>query len=263
MYFVVYTNLQTVTLRSKTFNMSLKPLKVATNEVPESKKSDIRIIEIGGSSVSDFNQASVEAKNAKAIQDELGEELRAAGLAALYEIAVGNPDTPPSSVKLQDDLGSTVMLTSQNRYSDFDPQIVEPVFEALGAPIRDFAQYIVRAKFDDSIFLAKPGTTAATSEEGKFSTKIYNVYKRAIDQATAQLVRDGLLPAETQAPLLTTQVATVFPDFHQRRWRSFPTVEQQRSLYAVIKNTIVLKPVIEREAEPTRSESVKPSKSRR
>lgn len=227
--------------------MSLKPLKVTTNEAPKSKKSDIKIVEVQGSDVAEYNKAVVEEKNAKARRDTLGAQLKAIGLPEFYSLAIGNPSNPPSSVKLQDEVGETVLLTCQNKYSEFDPEVAEPIFQELGAKIEEHAQFVVKAAFDSSIFLAKPGTTAG--DEGKFSTKIYNAYKQAIDRATAQLVRDGLLPAETLSPLSTKQVANVMPDFHERRWSAFPTPEQQARISEVICNTVVLKPVVERDAE--------------
>ncbi len=93
------------------------------------------------------------------------------------------------------------------------------------------------------MFLAAKGTTAG--EAGDFSPKIYAAYKAALDKATAQLTRDGLLPPETPSPLTTVKVASVKPGFHDTRWKAFPSAEQQKMITEVIPNTIMLVPVVD------------------
>jgi hypothetical protein len=223
--------------------MALKALKVATNEASSKKKSDIVIVDISGETVTKYNQAVVAQKAAEAAVKELGASLKSCGLPELFSLATTNPDTPPSSIKLRDELGGVVRLTSQDRYGVVDPEVVDPVFESLGADINDFVQYTVKAAFDSKVFLAQPGTSAG--QAGNFSAKVYNAYKGAIDQVTARLIKEGLLLPETPAPLAAEKVATVKPDFHGRRWRAFPQVAQQVQLSEVISNTVTLTPVVE------------------
>ena len=237
--------------------MSLKPLRIATNEAPKASKSAIVIAPVDGKIVADYNNAVIEFKNAEAEKKKHSDAVQAVGIPALINLCISNPDAAPSSIKLQDELGETVLVTNMNKYSTFDPEVAETVFASLGAKIEDHAQFVAVAKFDDDIFLAKPGTDAG--DEGVFSTKIFKAYQLAIDRVTAQLIRDNLLPAETKSPLFSKQVAQVLPSFHTSRWKAFPTLEAQQALMRVCPNTVTLKPVIEREA----GDEVTPSKRKR
>lgn len=223
--------------------MSLKPLKIVTNEAPKKSKSEIPTVEIDGNPVSIYNAAVVALKNAEAEVALNGKLLKDFGLPKLFDLAVANPDTPPSSIKLRDEKGETVRFTSQNRYGIFDPEVADETFKLLKADIADYAQFVAKASFDNTIFLAQAGTTAG--DEGKFSTKIFNQYKQAIDRVTAQLIRDGLLPVETKSPLLTSQVANVKPDFHEKRWKAFPNTADQIRLTKAIPNILMLVPVVD------------------
>lgn len=227
--------------------MPLKSLRIATNEASKTSKSDITIMPVDGKIVTEYNESVIALKDAEALKKLHSAEIQAIGIPALLNLCLANPDEAPSSIKLQDELGNTVLVTAMDKYSAFDPAVAEPVFASLGAKIEDHAQFVAAAKFDDSIFLAKHGTDAG--EEGKFSTKIFKAYQLTIDRVTAQLVRDNLLPAGTVAPLFSKQVAQVLPTFHANRWRAFPTVEAQQAISKVCPNTIALKPVIERDAD--------------
>jgi hypothetical protein len=222
--------------------MALKPLRIATSEAPKKSASDVKIIEVEGQVVTDYNSAVINLKDAEAKKKEVGAALQECGLPELWEVCLSNPDAAPSSVKLRDELGSTVLIIGMNKYSVIDPEAATPTFEALGASIEDHVQYTVQAKFDSSVFLAQEG---ASGEVGSFSTKIYNEYKKACDLATAKLIQAGLLPVGAVTPLSTAQVAAVKPDFHQRRWRAFPSVEQQKALHEACPYTVALKPVVE------------------
>lgn len=228
--------------------MALKPLRIVTNEAPKASKSDIPVVPVDGQLVSDYNEAVIAFKNAEAAKKTQGALVHDVGVPALLELCVANPDAAPSSIKLRDETGQALLVIGMNKYSTFDPVVAEPVFAKLGAKIEDYAQYVASAKFDDSIFLAKAGTSAG--EEGSFSTKIFKAYQAAIDRVTAQLTRDGLLPPETTSPLLSTQVAKVLPDFHATRWAAFPSVEAQQEISRVCPNVVALKPVVEGEAVP-------------
>ncbi len=217
--------------------MSLKPLRIATNETPKAAKSGIPIVPVDGTVVADYNAAVIAFKQAEATKKLHSDAIHEVGVPALLNLCLANPDAAPSSIKLQDEQGETVLVIGMNKYSNFDPEVAEPVFASFGAKIEDSAQYVAVAKFDDSIFLAKPGTDAG--ETGKFSAKIFKAYQLAIDRVTAQLVRDNLLPAGTVAPLFSKQVAQVLPNFHTTRWRTFPSVEAQEAISKVCPNTIM------------------------
>lgn len=227
--------------------MPLKPHRIHTHQPEKAPKKGIAIVEIDGSLVSDYNSASLRLKQAEDDQQKNRAALLTLGLPLLLERCVANPDAAPASIKLQDELGQTVLFTGMNKYGVFDPEKAEPVFAGLGSKIEDHAQFVATAKFDSNIFLAQEGTSAG--EAGKFSSKIFKAYQLAIDRVTAQLTRDGLLAPETPSPLHTGQVATVLPTFHTTRWRDFPSVEAQAALFQVVPHTIALKPVLEREVD--------------
>lgn len=225
--------------------MSLKPLRITTHEAPKAAKSDIAIVSVDGTIVADYNEAVIALKSAEALKKDLSVTIQEVGVPALLSLCLANPDAAPSSIKLQDERGETVLVIGMNKYSTFDPEVAEPIFAHYGAKIEDHAQFVAVASFDSSIFLAQPGTDAG--EEGKFSIKIFKAYQLAIDRVTAQLVRDNLLPAGAVAPLFSKQVAQVLPNFHATRWKAFPSVEAQQAISKVCPNVITLKPVIERE----------------
>lgn len=212
--------------------MPLKSLNVALNEQPKKTSSDIKTVTVGGSIVADFNRAAVAAKKAEVAAEEARASVLEIGLPEYFAVATANPDTPPSSVKLQDDTGSVVLLSLTNSYRDVDPEAAEQVLNEFGAEIEKHAQYVVAAKFDDKIFV---------NANGKFSKKIYEAYRSAIERVTAQLVRDGVLPVGTATPLTGKEVARVFPSFHHDRWSKF-TSEQQAEIHRVIPATVALKP---------------------
>jgi len=227
--------------------MALKALKVVTNEAPAKKSSSVGIVDVSGTDVETFNRAVIAAKDAEAAVERARVAVLDVGLNKLWEECVANPSNPPSSIKLRDDSGATVVVSGQDKYSNVDEALATAMFESLGAEISDHVQYTIAAKFDSAIFLAKANTSAG--EEGNFSAKIYNEYQKAIDQATAKLIAAGLLPVGTKSPLSTAQVVRVKPDFHKTRFSAFPTVEQQKALHEACPNTVTLKPVIEGEGE--------------
>ncbi len=224
--------------------MPLKTTRIVTNDVAKKKKTDIIIVDVAGEAVTTYNAAVTAKKTAEAQVLESGHKLKELGLPELYALAIANVDTPPSSIKLRDSLGAVVRLTSQDKYGVVDPEATDLVFNNLGGDINDFVQFSVKASFNAGVFLAAAGASAAGAV-GDFSPKIYAVYKKAIEQATAQLIKEGLLAPETPSPLGTAKVATVKPDFHARRYRAFPAVPQQVQLSEVISNTVTLTPVID------------------
>lgn len=239
MHFVVCNVLR----KSMVLGMALKEIKIKTNSAKPTKSSDIVVIDVPGNIVSSYNRAVIDLKDAEARKAEFDFEVKELGLPELFEQCINNPTNPPSSVKLRDESGAVVRVTSMDKYSVFDAEVADPVFSEFGADINEFAQFTAKAKFDASVFLAKKGTAAG--DEGNFSEKIFNAYRIALDRATAELVRSGMLPPGSVSPLSSEKVATVKPDFHKRRWEAFPSAAKQARISAVIRNTVTLNPVVE------------------
>ncbi len=232
--------------------MALKKLDIATNAAPAASSTEIRTFDIDGSDVTKYNGLVIQKAVIEAEMAKIGTSLREIGTTNLLGQAVMNPTNAPSSVVLKDEKSSAVRFTFQNKYSVVDPEAAESLFTNLGADANDFIQFTAVAKFSNDVFLIKKGCertigTGRTAEnlvEGDFSAELFNLYSKAIEQATAYAVSKGLLPVGTVSPLTSSKVANTKPTFHENRFTKFPNVEQQLVISRTCKNTTSLTPVV-------------------
>lgn len=208
--------------------MALKSLKVAAPiEKTSTKKDEIPAFKEQGDICARFNVAKANLKAAEAVVAELEPELKQAALPNLYEFNVANPNNPTSSVKLVDGEGAVVRVSFTKRYSASDADVAEQVFKGLGADINLYVQRTIKVAFDNKVFL---------DADGSFSEKTYNAFKKVIDDTAKKL---GVV-----SPLTGKEVVEPKPDFHDKRWEAFPTVESQGKLTEALKNAISLTPVV-------------------
>jgi len=209
------------------YPMALKSLKVNVLEKATAKKEEIPAFAQKGDICSRFNTAKENLKVAEAVVKELEPELKAKALPNLFEFNVANPNNPISSVKLVDSTDSVVRISFTKKYSAANADLTEQVFEGLGADINEYVQRTVKVAFDNKVFLDK---------DGNFSEKVYDAFKKAIDEVSKKL--------NVESPLTGKEVVEPKPNFHDIRWEAFPTIESQGKLYEALKNVVSLTPVV-------------------
>lgn len=219
--------------------MTLKRSKAVVAEKPTAKKSDIPTADVSGDLVARFNKAVADQKAAEAIVNECKPQVLKAGLKEIYETNVANAGNPVSSVKLVDEMGAVVRVTSQNRYGAVDPDMAVNLFEELGAATsaeidpNEYVQEIVSPSFN---------TTVLYSADGTFSDTIFNAYQAAIKKVTVELIAKGKLAPGTESPLTGKRMFMPKPTFGAARWAAFPQVELQDKIFGVMKNTVTCTP---------------------
>lgn len=215
--------------------MALKRSKAIVAEKETTTKSEIPTIEVGGSIVAAYNLAVAAQKKAEAEVKENRPAVEEFGVAEIFRINVDNPTNPITSVKLVDETGAVVRVTSQDRYSAVDPDAVERLFENLNdADPNEFVQEVVKPAFDAKVFYG---------QDGNFRDEVFNAYQRAIQKVTTELVAAGKLAAGTGSPLVGKRLFMPKPTFNAQRWSNFPTVEAQTAISSVLTNTVTLTPV--------------------
>ena len=156
--------------------MALKRSKAIVAEKETTTKSEIPTIEVGGSIVGAYNLAVASQKKAEAEGKENRPAVEEFGVAEIFRNNVDNPTNPITSVKLVDETGAMVRVTSQDRYSAVDPDAVERLFENLNdADPNEFVQEVVKPAFDAKVFYG---------QDGNFRDEVFNAYQRAIQKVT-------------------------------------------------------------------------------
>lgn len=244
--------------------MALKRLSTIAETAPAAKSGEAPVIKIPGRSVARFVEATAELKEQEAIQKEERAKLLKKAMAELFAYNVANPTNPATSIQLMQDQGkdeatgddkdalpgdgNVVRLTFQNRYSACDASTADSLFEDLLAPsnkdrakgeklsINNFMQETVSASFDSKVF--------NTGENGEFNQRVFDVYQKAIELATADLIKKKMLPEGTKVPLAVGKKVLPLGNFHAERWTSFPSVGMQEQLFEVVANTVTLTPVV-------------------
>lgn len=219
------------------FNLNAMPIKSlsikTTGLAASAKKSDIPLFSVAGRSVQAYSLAKAAFETADANLKAATPAMKSQGLGLLFGHNIDNPGAPTSSVKLQDESGLVAIVTMQNRYGAPDAEAADAAFTELGADINDAVQMTAVGKFDSGIFISK-----VNGDKGEFSKKIFTAYAAALEKATAELIAKGLLPADTESPLSTGQVAAVRTTFHAERWAKFPSVAAQSIINEVLPTTV-------------------------
>lgn len=220
--------------------MALKTIAVKTNSTAP-KAGSTKVPSFVASKDLDLTGYAVAVKAKREAERIIAEQEPAVKAEALHHLFLhntANPDGAVATVRLfeevQDsDMPTEVRVSFQSRYSAPNAEAADAMFTELGKDINDYVIQRAAAKFDDSVFLTKSG-----DQKGEFNQKIFNAYQKAVEKATAELVKAGLLPVGTTTPLATFPVVSVRPDFHDKRWTEFPTVAAQERVTEVLKNTV-------------------------
>lgn len=233
--------------------MPLHQPNIQTNAAPAASSTAIRAFDIDGLQVTRYNALAVQGSEIAANLAKLGTELRTLGTDLLLGQAVMNPTAAPASIVLKDEGGASLRFTFKDAYSAVDAEAATNLFDKqLKRDVNDFVQVKVAAKFNADVFTVQKGCerksgggkTAVNLEAGDFSPELFNLYSKAIEQATAFAIAEGLLPVGTGTPLSSAEVVSVKPDFHQNRFAAFPSVELQNAIIKVCKNTTALTPIV-------------------
>lgn len=211
-------------------------LKKANVEVaPAAKsKSEIMVVSVRGNSITRYNKADAEYKDAEAKLKELRPEVLVTAVKKLMGHNVANPMAPVDSIRLEDDNGSQLRMSFTSRYKQADGAAADEAFTTLCADVNEYAQETVVAGFDSKVFLDK---------NGEFDAKVFTAFSLAIKAVADKLGKT--------MPLTSKTVVLPKPQFHTLRWSKFTTVEQQMTLFSVLPNTVQL--VAEKVMDPVQT----------
>jgi hypothetical protein len=225
------------------------PIKDIKAPVAKAKKSgvempivqlneDVQILEHDGSIrvgslLTEFNLARAEFKAAEARVKEFEPLVKQAGVKEWIRANVAaSPGEPVTSIKLVDQNGSETRLTGMDKYPVADPEPVGVLFEeVLHVDPNEHVQYTLKAAFDSKVFLDK---------DGNFDEKIYEIFKKAIDDTAKKL--------NVPSPISAVKVLSPKPSFHRERWAMFNAV-QQAQIFKVLPNQITLTPIITHDSQ--------------
>jgi len=217
--------------KSKT-EMPSVTLDTTTNVVDSA--GEVKVVQL----LTEFNKARAAQKAAEAVVKELEPQVKEAGVREWIKANVENaPGEPITSIKLVDQNGSETRLTGMDKYPMADSEPVVELFEGalsdkvkeLKEDVNSYVQFTLKAAFDSKVFL---------DAEGDFSEKIYQAFKKAIDETAKKL--------NVVSPLSAAQVLSPKPGFHKDRWNKFNVV-QQTQIYKVLPNTVTLTPLVTNE----------------
>lgn len=207
-------------------------------EVETTKKSSIPVLPVEGDAVRRFNEASDQVKAGTAVMAELRGELVQQGLEYLFAQNVINPDKPIQSVRLMTvdpedpDNNETLTVTWTKKATKCVVDVVKGWFaknktvQGKQANINDYAEWQVKAKFDESIFC---------DEKGKFNMERFQKVQAALTEVAEELGASN--------PLSCGKVLVPVASFNEsRRWKDF-TAEQNLALTEVLPTQVNLEPV--------------------
>jgi hypothetical protein len=219
--------------------MALKRIESVAETKPISSKADRPTAVVAGDSVQRFNIATQAKKDAEAKLEDVRENLLDQSVGLFYGYNVQHPNATVKTIEIVDATGSSIRLTSQDKYSKANPDAVESLFAALGkgrkdVDVNDFVQETVVGSFDSNIFLDK---------EGRFDQSIYDSYAEAIKRVTELLILKGTIAQGTNSPLGTAKKVVPLDGFDAKRYSKFKSVEDQKLIRTVLPNTITMTPM--------------------
>ena len=215
----------------------LAPLTIKSVVKPV-KKGEITQIQVDNDYPTLYNEASARMKQAEEAMKDLKAVLQPAAVEEIFKTNCGRPFDTIASIKLVDQNGSELRVTSMDKYSAIQAADAESLFGIIRkkdgkAPnINDYLSRTMVGKFDSKCFL---------NGEGKFDAVRFQMIKDALDDVCNDL---GI-----QNPLETTEVVTPLPSFHAQRWADFD-VDTNFRISQVAPNQVSFFPVKkEEEAE--------------
>lgn len=184
----------------------------------------------------EFNVAKADLERAEARVKELEPHLKLMGVSFITAHNCGTPLDQWTSVKLEDQSGEKVRISSTQKYPFANGDLVSACFESLMAAARqtdtdtaaveekydinNYVQETVVAAFDNKFFL---------DDKGSFSKARYDAVFAAMEVVAKKL--------GTSNPLSAKTVVQPKPGFHEKRYSTF-SLEENTKIHAVLPNTI-------------------------
>jgi len=198
--------------------MALKTISANPAESVAKKASSIRVVKVRGQFIEKFVALRNQVDEAEAQMAEIEPRIKDLGVNEIFTDNVRAKTAEVSSVKLEDDSGTQVRVTVSNAYPKFNADQAVELLENV-VKVKDVNDYLLQtrvAKFDSKVFV----------KNGEFNQTAYDAFFNAIANVASQLGVNN--------PLSTEIVVTPKPDFHDRRFREFGTVEAQSALHTVM-----------------------------
>jgi hypothetical protein len=208
----------------------LAPLHV-TAVTKAVKKDEITRIQVENDYPTLYNEASARLKEAEEAMKDLKSIMQPSAIEEIYKINCERPFDTVASVKLVDEKGSELRVTSMNKYSAVAAADAESLFGIIrkkDKAVPDINTYLARVmvgKFDSKCF---------QGPDGKFDSVRFEMIKGSLDAVCSDL---GI-----QNPLTTEEVVVPLPGFHAQRWFDFD-VETNIRISQVVQNTVSFVPV--------------------
>lgn len=209
--------------------MTIKDIPV--QEAKSSSESSIPVVPALDDSVSKYNAAAKQAKEAEATMKKLGPELLKQGVECVISENCEHSSSPISSVKLEDPKGAQIMVTLKKQATKFDSARVKTWFSTVtdkqGKPVdpNKYFEWELKAEFNSKVLM----------HNGKFSQNRFDKF-----QAAMQVVCEELGLAEN--PLTFSKALVAKPEFHERRYEELP-FETNLELQSIVPCVAALKPL--------------------
>jgi hypothetical protein len=222
--------------------MPLKQVTVkTTGTAPAKKGSDVLTITPQHVDVIEYVKAVKQKKEAERVIAELEPDVKKEAVHSLLLRNTQQPTRPITTIRLTqvesvqggEGVPFSVRVSFKDRYRQPDLAQAEQLFKDLGADINESLQQSVGSKFDASIFISRVG-----DDQGDFSKRIYDSYRKSMENVTAELIKRGYLPEGTKCPLETYEILVVRDGFHATRWARFPKVDQQERIAEALPNDV-------------------------
>ena len=202
------------------------------------KPGEIPTVRIEGDLVKHYNVAAAQVEAGERLMKDLRPEILEIGLAEVFKRSCANPASPTPTVKLQDEQDDVLRVQFTARYGKVqDTDAVEDLCDSTKGPdgkpvdINRFLQETVSAKFNCAVF---------NGADGKFSQRIYDKFRNALERVAAEL--------DVPCPLETEKVVIPLTTFHDERFTLFPDPAAQLLLAKLCPNTNSIVPVTRKAA---------------
>lgn len=204
--------------------MALKRTSIVAPTTAATSTKGAAPIVIEGRIAYDYATAAAAEKAAKLEKELTGKELKAKAMPLFYRVASASGAIGaevPSSIKIQDDTGTTINVACKDSYSKVTPEVAEALFSTLGADVNEYVHEVPVAAFDNSVF----------TKDGEFNEPLFVEFQTAIARITTRL---GI-----PNPLTVTNMVVPKDTFHARRFRDFPA-DKQAAISEAMPNTVAL-----------------------
>jgi len=196
-------------------------------------RNDVTIVPLVGA----FKDAKESLESAEAAVKELEPHLKRMGVSQITSHNCNSPLDPWTSVKLEGQDEQKVRVSSTQKYSYVNGDLVSSVFEALGqanVPTEPAALEAHQAKYDVNNYVQETAVAAFDAKffldaQGNFCKAHYDAVFAAMEVVAKKLGKVNPLTAKT--------VVQPKPGFHEKRYAIFSS-EENAKIHEVMPNTI-------------------------